>query len=161
MQAYIGWIIGAICVGMAVWPILHLVPSTAQKRQMAFRAKAQELAIQVQIRRPHLPPELKSQYHDVATSTAYYLPNFDSKLKGSFTAIRSQNAPYDWFWIHQRPTAQWMTKMLPIYQQLPDNILAVEQYAAGSTVFWREQGDINTVLEIHIQLQRLNDLLNT
>lgn len=159
MQDYIGWIIGAIVLGMAAWPIMHIVPSAAQKRQIAFRIKAQSLGMQVQLRRTKLPQELKSQYQHIETATCYFLPELDSELDGTFTAIRSQNAHREWFWIHQHPTAQWINKMLVIYDALPDNILAVEQSRNGSAIYWYEKGELEAVTDVFERLQEMNKIL--
>ena len=159
MQDYIGWIIGAVALGMAAWPILHLVPSAAQKRQIAFRSKAQSLGIRIHLGRIKLPKELNSQYSHIESATCYFLPELDNALTGTFTAIRSQNSHREWFWIHQRPEARWIEKMLPIYQQLPDFILAVEQSRNGSAIYWQEKGDPDIINEVNNHLIQLNQLL--
>lgn len=159
MQDYVGWIISAVVLGMAAWPILHMVPSTVQKRQIAFRIKAQGLGIQVKLQRPELPQELKSQYHNLNTAVAYFLPEYDSKLKGSFVAMKSNNQATEWFWLDRSPEAKWMNKMLPSYQQLPSYILAIEQSQAGTSLYWNERGEIESIDDVFAALKQCNQLL--
>ena len=159
MQDYIGWIISAVVLGMAAWPILHMVPSTAQKRQIAFRIKAQNLGIQIKLHHPDLPHQIKSQYSDLNTAVTYFLPEHDSQLRGAFIAIRSINSDNEWFWLDESPDGKWMEKMLPVYQQLPSYILAVEQSQAGTSLFWQERGEETRIEEIYQQLKNCNQIL--
>lgn len=159
MSDYIGWIIAALSMGMVAWPILQMVPSAAQKRQMAFRTHAKGLGIHIQMRRPELPPQLTGQYQQLIGCVAYHLPDFDSQLNGTYTALRSQNEKGQWFWVHARPHVSWLEKMLPAYQAIADNVLAIEQSRAGTTIFWRETGEVEAVDAIFQQLESLNQLI--
>ncbi len=157
---YIGWVVAALAIGMVAWPILHIIPSPAQKKQIAFRSKARELGIEVQIRQPTLPPELDNQYQPLRLSVGYFLVDHDSRLDKSYTALRSQNDDNEWFWLGARPHIEQMPHLLSAYRQLPRYVQAVEQHGAGSTLFWREHGDISGIETIHENLTNLNKLIN-
>lgn len=158
MADYVGWIIAAICLGMVVWPILHIIPSKTQKRQIAFRQAAIKKGIQVQIRTPELPRQLASQQDQLTMSVAYHLPAIHCQLTSTYTAIRSHNNKQEWLWLKRQPNSG-LQDYINAYAKLPEYILAVEQSASGTTLFWREKGDIIIVDTIFEYLTTLNLLI--
>lgn len=158
MTAYLGWIIAAIGIGMVVWPILHIIPSKTQKRQIALRQAAFAKGIHVQIRSPELPKQLRSQQDPLTKSIAYHLSASQSQLTSSFTAIRSHNNRQEWLWLKEQPSAR-LPSFIKAYAELPEYILAVEQNASGTAIFWRENGDISRIDDIFNYLKKLNEII--
>ena len=150
---YLPWIIVAIVLGMAAYPIVHFVPSKQQRLRVKLRQSAMSLGIQVQIRQPNLPQALDERYQALQSTTGYYLASPMDSIDGLYMAIRSE--ANGWLWPNSQPPAALMAAMLAIYHQLPDFIQAVEQSSAGSTIFWQESlcEDID---QIFIQPQKLN-----
>lgn len=134
MMAYIGWIIALLVLGMLAYPILQIIPSEGQKRQVAFRQAAMHKGLLVQIRQPEIPAELASQYPAINHCAGYFKP-CSSNLRQTIVALRSNN-DREWFWINnRRPPAAIMARLLALYADAPDFCHAIEQSAAGTTLF--------------------------
>ena len=158
MMAYIGWIIALLVLGMLAYPILQIIPSEGQKRQIAFRQAAMRKGINIQIRHPEMPAELATQYPDMNRCAAYFKP-CDSTLTQAFVAVRS-NTDKEWFWINdRRPPAAMMTRMLPAYQEVPDFCLAIEQSQAGTTLFLLDSLPVEQIEALENTLGRLNSII--
>ena len=112
------------------------------------------------MRQPQLPPQLENQYTPLRLSVAYFLIDHDSRLTHTYTALRSQNDDKEWFWLTQRPNIEHISDLLSAYQQLPLYVQAVEHNSAGTSVFWREHGELENIDEVHRQLKSLNLLIH-
>ena len=158
-MAYLGWIIGAIVIGMMAFPILQFIPNEKQKRQMAFRQAALRKGINIQMRHPELPKALALEYEGLAQCTAYFKPQ-QSSLNANYVAVRSNNSE-EWFWINERrPPAAMMAKMLHLYAELPHFCEAIEQNASGSTVFLHDYIEPEMVELLENTLNKLNVLIS-
>jgi hypothetical protein len=159
VMAYLGWIIGAIVLGMMTFPVLQFVPSKNQKRQMAFRQAALRKGINIQMRHPDLPKALASEYPELERCTAYFKPQ-PSTLNANYVAVRSNNGE-EWFWINERrPPAAMMAKMLHLYAELPRFCEAIEQNSSGSTVFLHDHIELNMIVPLENTLNKLNVLIS-
>ena len=154
----IGWIITAVVLGMLAYPILQIIPSAAQKRQMLLRQAAQQKGLRIQTRPPKLPDALASQYPQLMTCVGYCLPLTQATHATTTLAIRGHDTD-TWLWLHEQPSSTQMAAQLHRYQALPTFILAVAQSPLGSTIFWQERGDVTLIDGVHNQLQQLNNLL--
>lgn len=158
MMAYIGWIIALLVLGMLAYPILQIIPSEGQKRQVAFRQAAMRKNIRIQIRHPEMAEGLASQYPDLNRCAAYFKP-CESPLNQAFVAVRS-NTDQEWFWINdRRPPAAMMNRMLQAYREVPDFCLAIEQSQAGSTLFLLDSLPLEKVDAVEKALDRLNSTI--
>ncbi len=158
-MAYISWIIAAVVLGMLVYPFLQLIPNKQQKRQVAFRQAAIQKGIHIQIRHPELPAAVAVEYPALVHSAAYFKPA-KSKLLNNHIAIRSNN-DHEWFWLNdRRPPAEIMSKMLPLYQKMPEACLAIEQNPDGSTMFLQDALELDQISIIEDALNKLNVLIS-
>jgi hypothetical protein len=144
---------------MMAYPILQIVPSAQQKRQIAFRQAALAKGINIQIRQPELPAVLADQYPDIRHCAAYFKPA-KSVLEKNYIALRS-NTDKQWFWLNdQRPPAALMPKMLAMYAEVPEFCLALEQNAAGSTLFLLDSLELEKTALLDETLNKLNTLIS-
>ena len=159
MMAYVGWVIALLVLGMLAYPILQLVPSEGQKRQVAFRQAALRKGINIQIRQPEMPPELASQYPDMHRCAAYFKP-CNSSLNQAFVAVRSNN-DREWFWINdRRPPASMMARLLPAYESVPGFCQAIEQSQAGTALFLIDNLPLEQVDILENTLTQLNRVIS-
>lgn len=159
-MGYIEWIIATVVLGMLVYPVLQMVPSEKQKRQIALRQAAMAKGIRVQIRHPKLIQTQFNEHPEILRSVAYHLPVKETCLKKYFTAVRSAKDSEGWFWINGiRPPAATMLEMLPIYNTMPSYCLAIEQSPHGSTLFFLDTLQSCDVDEILTSLEKLNTLI--
>lgn len=158
-MAYIGWIIAIIVIGMMAYPILQIIPNDQQKRQVAFRQAAMQRGLHIQIRHPELPPALTDEYSSVTRCAAYFKPA-QTTLASLYTALRSNN-DNEWFWLNdRRPPAETLSRMLVLYKELPGYCLAVEQNAAGTTLFLIDSLPVDRIDELENALDKLNMLIS-
>ncbi|MCK5881686.1 MAG: hypothetical protein KAG18_07400 [Sinobacterium sp.] len=143
-----------LCFGMALFPLLKLVPNHRQKEMMKIRQAALAQGFNVDIRTPEIDSALKSQY-DLTGQVVYRLQAEDINTR-YVLALRSNNTG-EWFWVNdKRPPAAVMEKLTLIYQDLPKKIIAVEHSQAGTGVCFDERGEPAQLTPLKATLNKLN-----
>jgi len=155
---HIELIIAVMVFAMLVYPIMQMIPSEKQKRQVALRQAAMAKEIRVQVRYPRLTQSYINDHPEFLRTVAYFLQVKKTRLDKKFTAIKSDSDPEGWFWLDGiRPHPSVMLEMLPIYRNLPDYCLAVEQGPHGSAVFFADTHQDANADEIYNSLAKLNE----
>ena len=137
---WLGIGIALLCIGMAAWPIMQLIPSERQKEIIAIRQLAMRLGFKVEIKQPDLPKALEQQF--IFSGKALYLIAQKQKQLNHtpLLALRSKHSG-EWFWLENNPPARLIEPLQKAYQKLPDSIFAVEHQSYGTGVYFNERGD--------------------
>lgn len=145
-----------LCFGMALFPILKLVPSQRQKQMMKIRQSALQQGFKIDVRTPEIDSALKSEY-DLTGQVVYRLPSEEMNTQ-YILALRSNNNE-EWFWVNdKRPNPALMESLTDLYSQLPEKIIAVEHSQAGSGVCFDERGDPEQLKLLTEILTKLNQV---
>ena len=155
-MSWLPWAIAAIVIGMLAFPILQIIPSHKQRAVIKLRQLAIGHSIKVNLRQPNIDKNLFHNYPELSHTVAYSLP-IESQLRSSHQAIRS--AEHGWLWQKPLPTAKIMQQINDLEANIPDFIQALEITSAGSTIFWNEHGDNETIDGILKVLSELNQLI--
>lgn len=159
---HIEWIIAVMVFAMLVYPIIQMIPSEKQKRQVALRQTAMAKGIRVQVRYPKLIQNYINEHPEILRSVAYFLPVKETSLDKKCIAVKSDTDPEGWFWLDGiRPHPSIMLEMLPLYRTMPDYCLAIEQGPHGSAIFLLDTLKTCNIEEIFTSLEELNALVIT
>ncbi len=146
-----------LCFGMAIHPILSLVPTKAQKYKIKMRQAAFAQGLSIDIRLPELDESLQNQY-DFSEQAIYRLQP-DRALETPYLLALRSKVSGDWFWVkEQRPPAKLIEPLIVLYNQLPDKIKAVEHSEVGSGVCFNEFGSVDQLTTLKAHLSDLNQL---
>ena len=133
---------------LALAPLWHFMPSKRQKRQARLREAAAIAGLFVEFRDLPLGPERLARLAAADRQVLYY----GRRLKPS---RRDARPPQNWY----REAGQWISRppRLPapaIAAAVPETVLALGLGETSCGVYWREQGDENTVRELASLLQQ-------
>lgn len=157
----IEWIIAFIAFSLLVYPIMQMIPSEKEKRQVALRQAAMAKGLRIEVRHPKLIQTQINDYPNIMRCVGYGLPLKATSLDRKYTAIRCESDPEGWFWLEGiRPLAAHMHNMLPLYRQAPAYCLAIEQGLRGSSIFFIDSGKNCNIDEIYDFLEQLNLLIS-
>lgn len=147
------YIIIALVVALALAPLSHFVPSKQQRRQAKMREAAAVQGLFVEFR--NLPAGGGAAARVPRSGTIYY----GLRLRPSRGRGRRRGA-----WV--REEAGWRSlegrEPLPApLEQLPAAVLAAGVDEASCGVYWREDGDTDSVSRIHAVLVEWGQLLQS
>ena len=133
---------------LALAPLWHFMPSKRQKHQARLREAAAIAGLFVEFRDLPLSPERLARLAAADRQVLYY----GRRLKPS---RRDARAPQSWY----REGGQWVSRSprLPvpaIAAEVPASVLALGVGETSCGVYWREEGDDNTVRELASLLQQ-------
>jgi hypothetical protein len=138
-----GYVIVVVVMALAVAPLLHFLPSTAQKRQAAMREAAARAGLFVEFRDlPGYAPRLE-RMHRSERQTVYYglrLPTARGAARERQAWWRSGN---EW-----RAGPRRLAPLPAALEGLPETVLAAGLDGASCGVYWRESGDVEAVERI-------------
>lgn len=150
------WLVTFIVIAMLLAPVMWMMPSRQQKRQICLRERARQHGLQVSIGELPQTRRQRVRREAVEMGVAYLLRT--AREKG---AVRSR-------WLLWRdPSVEQDAGGLPVAiaarveelrSRMPADMLALEAGAAGYTAYWRERGDEETVDRIAALLQEVCDL---
>ena len=150
-----GIAIALLCMGMAAWPIMQLIPSERQKQIIALRQLASRLGFTVEIKPAELPDALAKQY-PLQGCALYVLQQKQSRLPHTpLLALRSKRDD-TWFWLDKNPPAALIEPLQMAYQALPANIVALQHQSHGTGVYFDERGDQQLLESLKQQLADIN-----
>ena len=143
----------AVILAVALAPLLHFVPSKRQREQADFREKAAVAGLFVEFRDlPWSHRERAAPGHR-PEQTIYY----GKRLPASRTEARAQCAwrrvGDTWEGVELRNTPP------ELLTELPPGVLAASVDEGSCGVYWREQGDLESVTCIIEVLHRWQDKL--
>lgn len=151
-----GYLIALIVVSMVLAPILWIMPSPTQKRQVAMRQKAMALGLQIKV--CDLPQTRRQQVRgeQALQGVVYRLrctPSLaNSALPQALCFRQSDEASTE----VQTTVLRLLKEAL---QDLPEDVMALEYDRGVLGAYWQERGDIPHVEQIFQQLQALNQEL--
>lgn len=131
---------------LALAPLWHFRPSPRQKKQASLRQEAALAGLFVEFRDLPLPPAQLERLAAADRQVLYYACRLPA-------ARKSPRERRNWY----RDGDEW--RSLPgrvaapdIVSQLPGSVLAVGLSDASCGVYWREDGDEETVHELAVKL---------
>lgn len=153
-----GWLIGLVVVAFVVAPVVWIMPSKAQKRQVRLREQAHALGLMVSL--VELPQSHRSRVRKEAAKkgVAYCL---------RIQRDKTQPRPH-WFFWRSPPEgeaassgevpAALAAQLDSLREQMTSDMEAIQSDAAGYTLYWRERGDEATVTLIADLLEQARRL---
>lgn len=131
-----------VIVFLALAPLWHFMPTKRQRHQASLREAAALAGLFVEFRDLPLSPERLARLPASERQVLYY----GARLPASRDTARPRRAWY-------RESDAWRSvgerAALPaIVEQLPEAVLALGVSEASCGVFWREEGEADTVRQI-------------
>ena len=149
-----------IVIALLISPVLRVLPSPQEKKQMKLRNKAMSLGMQVQL--ATLPTPRAALRSDPVPAAAYRL-NRSSDQREPFrrhiTYIigRSKENAEHWQWYNPvlMPNTKIAEQRISSLKDLPKTVSIVESTPTTSAVYWLEEGTDQDVELIHKSLLSL------
>lgn len=146
-RAALSWFIIGVVLLLAMAPLWHFMPTKRQKHQARLREAAAIAGLFVEFRDLPLAPARLARLATADRQVLYY----GRRLKPSRREVRPSLAWY-------REAGDWTclsARVMPpdIASELPETVLALRVNEASCGVYWREEGDENTVRDIASLLQ--------
>jgi len=151
------WLIGiiAISMGMVAGPAMALRTSKSAERQQLLRALARKTGMQVSLE----PLPLRTGDKD-RTLMAVYRLVLDKHLPRTINhcARRARLNPKEWMFLRNRPELALYEALLKLYEQLPDDVEAIECQPNFVAVWWREKGNEAALEKLQQQMREIAQL---
>lgn len=152
------WLVVFIVVALILAPVMWMMPSPAQKRQIRLRERARVLGLMVNI--VDLPQTHREKIRKVPKQQGVSYSLRIARQKG-------RQRP-NWFVWREEPQGepdtedkppQAILEQLPLLrEQMPADMVGVESNELGYSAYWREYGDSDKVDAIAALLQRVREL---
>lgn len=153
------WVIVVIVFSLLLYPVMQLIPSEKQKRQVTFRQAAMRLGIRLQVRHPNLPANFLGEHPELLRTIGCHLPVKESSLTDRFTAIR-KNSSGEWEWIgYSLPPESIRLPLLALSASIPAPALALEIAPGGASLFVDDTHPMATAEETAALLAQLNQVI--
>lgn len=145
------WIIGIIVIsmGMVAGPALALRTSKSAQRQQTLREQARRIGLQVTMEPLPLRTGDKNR-----TPMAVYRLVLEKHLPNSInhSARRARLNPKEWMFLRNRPELGLYETLLKLYEQLPDDVEAVDCQPHCIALWWHERGNEATLEKLKQQM---------
>ena len=150
----LGYLIALVIISMVLAPVLWIMPTPKQKRQMALRQKAMAMGLQVRV--CDLPQTHRAQVRG------------ESPVQGVvyrmlwFRTI-NKNSLFEHLCLREPDESEYSKKtlldslLLSAVERLPKCVVALEYTHSGLGIYWTEQGGIAQVDIIYQQLMTLKN----
>ncbi|MAT51338.1 MAG: hypothetical protein CMK32_09180 [Porticoccaceae bacterium] len=160
-----GYLLTAFIIFVVLSPLFWLKQSPAQARMAAFRQRAFQSGVKVQL---VASPEEEEQ-DPKPTTVRYLLPWTESESSGAgqpghWTLIKAERrgwpAPWTgWRWFKSEAPETLHTCVGSLLATLPDSVKAVRVDRQGVSIYWPETGDRDQLDQVLAGLRRLNELV--
>ncbi len=146
-------------LAMVIAPLMAFKPSKTVKRQMAFRERAIALGLQVKVADLPQSHRDKVRREAIEQGVVYRLPFIRRQSLAHINRQCCVNTEQGLEWSGQ---VEDVVKVLfeAQFQQLTEDTVALELSSVGVGVYWREQGTIERVEQLHQVLDSLRARLN-
>jgi hypothetical protein len=147
-----------LAIAMVIMPVFWVMPSPAQKRQTRLRAKAMTLGLLVKV--CTLPQSHRAQVRqeEGQKGVAYQLRLAGKGWRKLKTAQRLIRLDGDTEFHGDDPRVEAALQQALI--ACPQSVKALELNPMEVVAYWQERGGEEQVLQIHQQLQSLQDILS-
>ena len=153
-----------------ITPILSVLPSSRQRKQMRLRKVAMSLGINIEITSIDDPDPLQEKYLSssgkqlaaVIPVIAYRLALAKSKARDSFPRVNwaierdikreDSSLPSIWCWEGEKPkglSPKLSEFIISNIESLPEDVIRVDEYSQIVSIYWREAGDEEGLQSIH------------
>lgn len=152
------WFIVFIVVALVLAPVMWMMPSPAQKRQIVLRERARELGLMVHI--VDLPQTHREKIRKEPSQKGVSYSVRIARQKG-------WQRPHWFVWREQptdepaptyQPPRAILEQLQSLRDQMPADMVGVESCEMGYSAYWRERGDSATVDAVAAVLHRVREL---
>ncbi len=148
------WLIVFVAVALILAPVMWMMPTQAQKRQVVLRERARKLGLMVNI--IDLPQSHRSKVRKEPPSKGVSYTLRTARQKGLQRPC--------WILWREQPVDEPDTGATPppailaLRDQLPADAVALESTELGYSIYWRERGEAETVDAIAGVLNRAREV---
>lgn len=155
MNLLIAIAIIAISLGMVAGPAMALRSSKGEQRQQSLREHARKLGLQVSVE----PLPLRTGDKNRPLIAVYRLV-LEKHLPASINhcARRARLDTKEWMFLRNRPELGLYEKLLKLYEQLPDDVEAVECMPHYIAVWWHEKGNAERLQQLSQQMHKIVEI---
>lgn len=135
------WLIVFVVVAMVLAPVMWMMPSPAQKRQVIMRERARKLGLMVNIVDLPQSHRAKTRKEPVEKGVSYSL---------RIARQKGQRRPHWFIWrdepegepaAAETPPRAIIEKLQSLRAQMPADMVGLESNDTGYSAYWRERGD--------------------
>ncbi|MFT5575592.1 MAG: hypothetical protein ACI89D_001110 [Bermanella sp.] len=152
------WLIVFVAVALISAPVMWMMPSSAQKRQVILRERARELGLMVSIVDLPQTHRAKVRKEDRQQGVSYTLRIARQKKAQRARWFVWREEPADEPVARDTPPPNILEYLQSLREQMSPDMVGVESSEIGYSVFWRERGDSATVDAIAALLNRVREL---